>query len=37
MSVWWQRLKSLFGGTGRLAALATALAAAQTALLVPVA
>jgi ABC-type multidrug transport system fused ATPase/permease subunit len=37
VSVWWQRLKSLFGGTGRLAALATALAAAQTALLVPVA
>jgi ATP-binding cassette, subfamily B, bacterial len=31
------RLRSLFGGTARLAALATVLAAAQTALLVPVA
>jgi ABC-type multidrug transport system fused ATPase/permease subunit len=37
MSVRRQRLASLFGGTGRLAALATALAAAQTAMLVPVA
>ena len=37
MRVWTRRLRSLFGGTGRLAALATAFAVAETALLVPIA
>jgi ABC-type multidrug transport system fused ATPase/permease subunit len=35
--LWLARVRNLFGGTGRLAALATAIAVAQTVLLVPVA
>jgi ABC-type multidrug transport system fused ATPase/permease subunit len=37
MSVWARRLKGLFGETGRLALLATVLAAGQTALVIPIA
>jgi ABC-type multidrug transport system fused ATPase/permease subunit len=36
MSVWARRMKSLFADTGRLAALATVLAAGQTVLIIPV-